>query len=228
MWNDANLFQIDGDTAHVVLLRKGTYTTQTLPQGLTNKTSMVSVPVNDGEILAVPNVPFAVAGKANGQWNLHFFAPAGTAFDAFIFGPYQPSGTRVGMEVYNGSGQLIYDTGRLPLRVLGEVAGVGTFGGFPAGRRLALFPWTQYVSVERSHPAAGVGGGATYPPFMLVSLVTTGFVSSDYSGNVTIQQVEYFSDVSGPYDASRYPGGWDGTWSNNLQNKYSVIDVTGY
>ncbi|VVE10467.1 hypothetical protein PIN31115_02590 [Pandoraea iniqua] len=227
IWNDSNYLQIDGESQHVVLIRKGTVTTTALNTGGMVPTSAVTIAVNPGEFLALssPSAPFCVAGKYKGYWTLHVLGGADSVINYWVFGPYTPSGIRVGMAVFGSDGQMIYDTGRFPLRVAGEVQGLGDFSGWPPDRTLALVPWMQYCELFRVVYSDPEPGADTVLGIGLFT--TTGFARPVGNGVIHVENTEYQRFVSGPIPKTAVPPGWEGTWSNNLQNKYSVIDVTG-
>lgn len=229
VWNDQSYVQVDGSTTHAVLLRSGAATTTAFPPQIAldpNNYSQCAITLNPGEILAFGGgAACAHAGTANNTTYLHCMAAPGSSIPYWIFGAYSPSGIRYGMEIYNESGQLIYDSGRLPIRVAGEVSGVGTFSGYPSGRTLALVPWMQHAILTRSSAPGGQFG------VVLLQTVTTGFARADGgSGTVVIAEAQYLRQQYN-YQiqvGQGEPQGWSGSFDNLLSNKYTVLDVTGY
>jgi hypothetical protein len=228
VWNNQSYTQIDGSTTHTILLRSGSVTTTALPPGLVidgNNYSQCAVTLNPGEILAFGgNGAVAHAGSAGNTAYLHVMAPPGSPVLYWVFGSYVPSGLNYGLQVFNESGAMIYDSGRLPIRVVGEVMGVGTFTGYPSGRQLALVPWTQHAILTRSSAPGGQFG------VVLLQTTTTGFARVDYTGTVFISDATYLRQqyLYQIQTGQGEPNGWSGSFDNLLQNKYTVIDVTGY
>lgn len=229
VWGDHGLYQIDGENKQVTLYAKGTVYTGAVP-GTFPQYSGVAVPVPPGMILAVASAaPYTIMAKHEGLQDVVVQGGAGTPVNYWVFGPHVPSGLRYGMEVYNANGELIFDTGRAPMRHVATVAGSGTVSGLPADRTLALAVWQQAVSVNRWLGMLGPGGAGVYPDYVMGVDVTTGFVRSLGTGMVEITNQKYFVDQTGPWPGGEgaYPTDWQGAWSNGLDNKYAVIDVTG-
>lgn len=225
VWNDSSYLQVDGYNQHMVLLRKGQVTTTALTNGRTDMPcSMCTIAVNPGEILAIPDATFNVAGKYQGSWQIHTLNGPGTTFDFFIFGPYQPSGINVGLEIYDESQRLIYDSGRLPMRVLGNVAGLGDFTVGVPGRRYALYP--NMLSCHLTRTSQGYTPGSNLQA-LLIANFTSGF--GRVSGQtVHIETTYYMATVAGPVSSSQVPQNWNIDFDNNIQNQFTVLDITGY
>lgn len=224
VWNDSSYLQVDGYNQHMVLLRKGQVTTTALTNGRTDiPCSMCAIAINPGEILAIPDATFTVAGKYQGAWQLHTLNGPGTTFDFYVFGPYTPSGTNVGMELYDGSGRLIYDTGRLPMRVAGTVTGVGDFTVGSPGRRYALYP-----NMLNCHTLRTSQGDPGSPNRAFIVATFTGGFGRVSGQSVHIQTTEYMASVAGPMSPSSIPNGWEIDLDNNVQNQFTVLDITGY
>jgi hypothetical protein len=229
IWNDSGYLQIDGVNQHICLLRKGTVNGTGIPNGINNgdpddpQTTQLAIPVNPGELVAFNGpTPTAVAGWYGNQTQFHLFGPpASSPLNYWIFGPYTPSGDRFGVLLRDGNGIPIWDTGRPPMRVVGDVQGIGTFSGYSPGRQLALICWQQYAALRIASPAQQNNGS-----YVGIQLFTAGFARADTSGNVFISNNTYTADPYGP--AYPPPGFTDGGWSNGLDNRYTVVDVTGY
>lgn len=225
VWNDASYTQIDGSTTHAVLLRSGTATTTTFQPGVAldpNNYSQCAIPLNPGEILAWSGgAACTFAGVSSGLAYLHAMAAPGSGIPYWVFGAYQPSGINYGLQIFNEAGQMIYDSGRLPIRVVGEVSGVGTFSGYAPGRTLALVPWSQHCVFNRSTGTAPQGGT------IIATDLTAGFARADSGGNVVIAEAQYMRSLytihnTDPVDLGPNP------IDNLSPNKYTVLDVTGY
>jgi hypothetical protein len=228
VWNDQNYMQVDGLNQHIVLLRKGTAIGTTLANGRTDiGCCAFTVPVNPGEIVAFNGpAPITIAGKYAGSWNVFMFgAGPGSALNYWVFGPYTPSGIRYGMEIYDDNQTLIYDTGRLPIRVVGEVAGLGDFTVGSPGRQYAIVPWMLFTQLTRTSVNIPGSGGFNY----LQQSFSAGIVGIQPGGqNVHSENITILATVAGPVAAQSIPFGWVVNIPNNLQNTVSVIDVTNY
>jgi len=227
VWNDASFLQIDGSSRHTVFRRKGTVLTQSLAQdGGLGDVSVAWIPCALDEFIAISGpTPFMLAGRLSGQMRFHVFNNPGTAVTYWVFGPYTPSGTRVGLEIYNEAGTLVYDSGRLPMRVTGEVGGLGVIQ-LPQGRTYALVPWAQHVNTQFSVMVLPPQTGQ----YFTVSSGGADFGSVDGAGLVSITYRSYWQIASAPkdLDGNGQPPEQDSSWDNGQQNKYTVLDVTGY
>lgn len=228
--NDSGSLQIDGLNQHMVLLRKGTISTASLYYGRVDMPSSYgTVAQNSNELLAIqaPGIGHSIAGRYNGTTTVYFLGTgAGAAVPYWIFGPYVPSGENYGMELFGEDGTPIWDTGRPPMRVAGSVSGLGSFTVGQAGRNYALVTVNQYGQIERGGASGPVNGGSPTNSFLSQTF------SSGYGGisgqTVSTSNNTTLGGVWGPYSAGQIPAGWTGTWTNNQQNTFSVIDVTNY
>lgn len=223
VWNDSNYLQVDGDNQHIVLLGKG-QTTGTQLNHMTGSQvgSLHIIPVPAGCFLALRGqAPWYLSGRYNGNWYINMVgAGAGSWLQYWVFGPYQPSGINYGLEVYNGSGQLIYDSGRLPLRYVQEIAGVGSWTVGQAGRDYALVPqifWTHFT--RNAQPLS-----SNTSIYVLTWLLENGLVN--VSGQ-TVTSVNQSIMADAPGQQSNVTG-YNLDVTNNLQNTVTVLDVTGY
>lgn len=224
IWNDSYGLQVDGQTMHMVFLRKATVTGTQIPNGLSSGFCQVDIPLNPGEMLAF-NTPYgaAMAGRwtGNGCMQVHFQGLPGTTLSYWVYGPYQPSGLNFGLQIRSESNQLLYDTGRMPLRYVADIQGVGTFPSVTkyAGQQLALIAYQQYCRMDILNPAQNPNGS-----WQGMQQFTTGFGRINSDGTVTVQNIAYTVDPYGPaYPPSDFANGY---WSNNINNGYAVIDVT--
>ncbi|WP_321920368.1 hypothetical protein [Paraburkholderia tropica] len=221
--NDNGTLQIDGVSQHMVLLRSGVATTGALSNSRGDVAcSTCQIAQNGNEILAIQaGVPFSIAGRYGGNTTVNIFgAGAGYQFSYWVFGGYTPSGDNFGILLKDGNGTPIWDSGRPPMRVIGDVAGLGDFTVGQAGRSYALAVQLQYGQLVRQRQAIGTDQ-------MLIQTVYAGFASINGQA-VHVENTDYLAEVVGPIASSAVPDSWDGTWANNLQNTYTVLDVTHY
>lgn len=229
VWNGSHALQIDGENSHVILLRKGSAIGTALPNSVNSPSpaySYVNISLNPGELLAL-NCPkggrTCIAGNYRGQMQVHIEGAPGVEVDYWVFGPYKPSGIRYGMEIYDDNGTLIYDSGRLPLRVVKTITGSGTFTAAAPGRRCALICRQQNVSFQVLNYAV------TQNRVSCILYFTAGFANIDSNGSVTISDEQYTADIQSNLDPNSLPDWWRlGGWNSSLDNSYVVVDVTDY
>lgn len=226
--NDSGFLQVDGMNQHMVLLRSGAIGTSALYYGRKDiAASFGTVAQNSGEILAIQawGSGYSIAGRYNGTTTVYFqgIGP-GASVPYWIFGPYVPSGQNYGLLINGADGTPLWDTGRPPMRVAGSVSGLGTFTVGAAGRSYALVAVTQYGSLDRSAAGDPASNGTQE---LLIQSFSSGYGA--ISGQtVTLSNASTLGGAWGPVPTSTAPSGWVGTWSNNQQNTFTVLDVTNY
>jgi hypothetical protein len=226
--NDSGYLQVDGVNQHIVLLGKGSSTTVALTHGRTDiPMSTCDIPCATGQIAAIQSsAPWTVAGKYGGNWTIQVYGGGpGTVVNYWLFGPYTPSGVNYGAVIYDASGNPIWDTGRLPIRPIGDVAGLGTFTVGSAGRVYALFPQQLYFRLVRTGAGSSTTSSAGY----------TNLTAFGYGGfgniigqTLTSLQDQYIASTAVDVPNNQVPVNWTCDVSNNLQNTFTVIDVTNY
>ncbi|SEJ85304.1 hypothetical protein [Achromobacter sp. NFACC18-2] len=225
VYGDSGQVQIDGSTAHITLLRKGTVVSgTTTPTGY--GTSFARIAVNAGEILAFRPAPGQYAnlyGRYNGVVSL-IVTGLGTAVDYWVFSPHQASGLNYGLQVFNESGGLIYDTGRPVMNVVGEHGGTGGPVAWAASS-VAVIPVTTYAGIDRriEYLAPGATGA---PDYMMFIIATMGLIA--ISGNTTTTANQLISQAAtGPYNAGGVgpPTGWVYEGNNGVDNRFMVIST---
>lgn len=228
VYGDSGQVQIDGSTAHITLLRKGTVVSDGSGTVTGTSTSFAKIAVNAGEILAFRPAPGQYAnlyGRYNGLVSL-IVTGLGTAIDYWVFSSHQPSGLNYGLQVFNESGGLIYDTGRPVMNVVGEHVGTGGPVGWAASS-VALIPVTTYAGIDRRIeylPAGALGA----PDYMMFIIATMGLVT--VSGNTTTSINQIVSHAAtGPYSggsgSAGPPTGWVYEGNNGTDNRFMVIST---
>jgi hypothetical protein len=220
---DDGQVQIDGSTPHLTLLRKQTIQTGTSVNPTGVNTSLGSVAVNPGEILAYRPQGGQWASVLGRNGNVVTFICTGAfiGIDCWIFSQHQPSGLNYGLQVFDGNQTLIYDTGRPIMNVLGSHDGTGgpTYWG---NGNVAVIPWQTFASLRRFIQYTDVG---TNPRFMAFVEQHMGMVR--VTGNsVTTQNMQIAANASGPYDNDNgFPVNWAYDGNNGTDNRVMVIGL---
>jgi hypothetical protein len=221
VFGDQFQVQIDGTTPHITLLRKGIGSVGVNPyRPIYGQAEII---LNAGEILAlVPGgVPLTLMRRNGNVATLGCPTANAGAFEYFIFSKHQASGVNYGMRLFDeNTGQLIYDTGRAMLNVLGTHQGVGQTGY--QSSKVAVIPGQTYADWSRTEQP--LGGNPNSPSgYVLLYEAGAGCVTTD-GGTVNVQNLRIF-DSAGPPNANPTPG-WDARGSNNLDNTLTVVDVS--
>lgn len=226
VFGDDGQTQIDGSTAHITLLRKGTVVSGAAYTLTQTDTSFAHITLMPNEILA-----FRPAGGRYG--NVHgrygntamlIVTGGQTPIEYWIFSRHVPSGLNYGMQVFDETETMIYDTGRAVMNVLGTHDGTGGPVAWNA-QGVALIPWQTYAGVERriEYLPAGALGSPDYMMF-IISTLGIGAVSGNltYSANTPIA-----ANATGPYSGSGTgaPSGWTYTGNNGVDNRFMVIST---
>jgi hypothetical protein len=224
VWNvDNSTFQIDGSTPHITLLRKGTVTT-TRRTGSGPAVAYVEIPINPGEILGYRSpVPAGSWGVFDGKQYIVCSLPADQTRDIeyWIFSKHQASGIRYGMEVYGPTGELLYDSGRPMMNIVGQVDGTGTFP--QSSSSIAVVPYQVAAQVDRGVIYVNVGPN---PDYMLTISSTIGCIGISGSTVTVANQLSAFN-ATGPFPGSQSgPVNWVGTFNNGVDNRSLVIDTS--
>ena len=160
----SNVVQIDGDAGvpNLGLLTKYTVVTTSVyassPGGSSTATDVLSLAGAVNPIVALYCVG-AVGRAATLLWmdgtNFQVVCngPVGTTIEIYIFGKPTDSGQKC-FQVFDASGNLVFDAGRAPMRVRGQWApsALGALGTLPAGPKYAAVVTS---GSSRTYQAAG-------------------------------------------------------------------------
>jgi len=224
-WGDHGLFQIDGSTPMLSLKDKGSGTTGGI-FSMSNADyvnfSLGSIPYSPGDLIALQcyGAPIALSGK-NLDGSAQVMAlGANVGFNWWRYCRHIPSGTNVGMEIYDGSGALIYDTGRPILQVVQEIGGAGDFS-LPGGRSYAVLTQRTYSRKDKDVRDNGTG-------FAWIHVdAYHGFIQSTGSGFHAVNELFAggFVSVVGRMDQQGIDFNMY-TLGGTQDNLFTVIDVT--
>lgn len=173
VFNDSGIIQIDGTYSNLQLVARGSATTsmQTLAYNTQpNGTFQYDTPYVQINFTGTTPV-FAVSGGSTvcvistavsgNSWTIGIVTPNGpTSFEWFVFDKATPSGTNVGLQVFNESGQLVFDAGQKYIRVLGSVLGV-----VPSYTSGTVSGYTNPLTYSYSYPGKKCAVGAILTPF---------------------------------------------------------------
>jgi hypothetical protein len=219
VWGDHGGFQIDGETPMVTLTRRVTVSATPLQYANSNNAyGRFLVPANPGEIIAVRcGLPLLHTGFRSGNAEYVMQGASSGTLDAWVFAPYAYTGNNCGMLVRSSDGTIIYDTSHAPMRWVRNIEGLGTFGGLPSGRNLAMVFTSMHTKVQRSvlvNPVPDTGFSAVFGNF------------AQFQGDALV----IGSDVTYAVYQEKLPSGtisYAQTWDNGLPNRYTILDVTG-
>lgn len=216
--------QIDGSTPHVTLLRKGSVQSGVATTYTQTNSSLAYITVEPGEVLAFrpQQGQWAAVWGRNGNTVTLVCTGANTVIEYWIFSKHQASGVNYGMRLFDeATGQLIYDTGRPVMNILGSHDGTGGPSSWAAAG-VAVIPWQQYAGIDRQIVYTNVG---PKPDFMAFIFAISG--TAAVSGNqVSTSNRTLFANATGPYDQTGvFPSDWVYTGNNGLDNRYLVIST---
>jgi len=225
--NGQGSYQIDGNYANLMFVRKGVASTVQAPAGdaMSNNPTRVAITVNAGEFVAYScPLPAAVAGKSGATVYINVAGPVGTQVSYWIFAA--GSGTSPsGLQVFNEQGALVFDASWKLLNVVGVSAGVGTFQ-YPTGRTYAVFPQNQQIRLQRilSYAGAQPTVYAVYER-RLYHMAASMSGSAITVGEAHVDQAVWVRLLSGGQGVVT---NWDCNQSNGNSSRYIVVDVTGF
>lgn len=216
---DSYAYQIDGSSPHITMLRKGTVQGGPAMVDTNTETCFAYITLNPGEILAFrPQAGAYGAVYARNSSNTVSLLLTGsyTTVDYWIFSKHVPSGIRYGIEVYDEYGQLIFDSGRPVMNVIGSHDGVGGPVGWGASG-IAVVPWQTYAEIERR--VTGQAAGA----MQLLAIFTLDVIG--VSGNQTTVQTRRMAGAELTTTSNLIPHNWPYKGSNNVATRYMVIST---
>ncbi|HYG07642.1 MAG TPA: hypothetical protein VD865_14720 [Stenotrophomonas sp.] len=209
----SNAFQIDDNYQNLFLRHKGTIATTLVSNPTYNTTYTVAVTVSGcrgvpmiASRCGVPCHSYAGPTGTPGEYLISFIVmgPLGTVIDYYVFDVLgTDEGSNFGIKVWNAAGQLQFDAGKKPMRVVDYFADQETGPRtYPSGRTYAV----ALAGGGGSNSLSG-GGGAGYV------ILTSGAV---VAGNVV--QATFFQILGG-----------SGGGTNMRQTFFAlVLDVTNY
>eukprot|EP00456_Euglypha_rotunda_P025897 TRINITY_DN20890_c0_g1_i2.p1 TRINITY_DN20890_c0_g1~~TRINITY_DN20890_c0_g1_i2.p1 ORF type:complete len:214 (+),score=39.05 TRINITY_DN20890_c0_g1_i2:106-747(+) len=210
----------------LTLYRKGV--AQSGPfQGSGTLYSEAWIGVGNGDLVAINSNGslVSVVGKRDGNLVVAVLNEEWRNVEYFVFRIHEPSDARYGMQIFDGNGNLTYDTGRPPLNLIAEVGGPGDYWQ-TGGRKYAVVPATCYFGVKQEIVLVGVGPRPDYMGFVYA---TADFFRT-FHDLVRVERPEYYVQAYGPYANGSGQLGWltPGEWSNNQNTKFLVVDVTNF
>jgi hypothetical protein len=124
VWGSHGAFQVDGDFKHLVLHSVINTTTTQGHEGdsgtIGSRTAWQTIPSISNPIVAVRSGNVCCVGEwdtANSRFRVHTEAGTGTAVSIYIFG--EPgAGANYGLQVFNASGQMVFDATHKPMRAV--------------------------------------------------------------------------------------------------------------
>jgi len=158
---DGGVFQIDGTYRNLFLRYKTTLTTTSAFGGGMFTGSLTSV-ANYG---SVANAVIAVRcsygatvyynSPSTHDFQIAVQGPIGTTVDVYVFGEPAAAGASYGLQVWNDSGQLVFDALQKPMRVVGQLVTptLGSTISTPSGRTCAcVIHGGFYADVQNAGP----------------------------------------------------------------------------
>ncbi|MHC0508793.1 hypothetical protein [Achromobacter aegrifaciens] len=183
------------------------------------ETCFAYITLNPGEILAFrPQAgAFGAVYGRNGSNTVSLLLTGSyTTVDYWIFSKHVPSGIRYGIEVYDGNAQMIFDSGRPVMNVIGSHDGVGGPVSWGASG-IAVIPWQTYAEIERR--VSGQAAGS----MMLTAIFTLDVISA--SGNQTSVATRRMAGAELITSSNLIPQNWPYKGSNNVATRYMVIST---
>ncbi|WP_045158763.1 hypothetical protein [Stutzerimonas stutzeri] len=223
--NGAGSYQIDGDYANLMFIRKVAVSTVSFAsgQGTSNNPSQASITLNGGELFAFACAsPSAFVGRSGNTVYVNVAAHPGAIVTFYVFA--RGSGTsNFGLEVYDAAGSLTFSSSWELLNILGVTSGAGNFN-YGSGRTYAVIPQSQYIRLVRTTTYQG-----TQPNIYVVYNRSLYYQAvSINSGSISVAEAPVhvaawvFLESSGGGVI-----GWDIDVNNGGTTRYVVVDVSG-
>lgn len=181
----SNAVQIDQDHLNFALKASGSKTLSLTVGGATAlKYAPVTVTGATAPLVAIrptsgTGFVHAIAlygtSVSGSTWTFNFIGPDGDTFDYFVFDKYTAiaDATKVGLEVYNASGEVTYQSVDKPLRIVGVGPSVL---GLDAARDYAAVQVNP--SFSETYVYRDLGGGSwTYKSYVSSMLLGAGYTS---------------------------------------------------
>lgn len=219
--NDAGAFQIDSELRALTIRNKGNVTSGFFEPG--TSTSYASIPVSADSIIAfrAPGLKVAPVAQWLGSLRLAVYGAQLANIAYWEFGPHISGGQNVGMQLFDASGNLNYETSRGTFNYVITQVGTGSLG-LAGGRTYAVIPTVLFAGMRRYMETTGGGVG----DYFLIAIVSTDMAQLD-SSSLTVTREEYHAYVNGPFSsATPVPIGWGDDFNNGQTTQYIVVDVT--
>lgn len=226
VFGDDGQVQIDGSTAHITLLRKGTVVSEAAHGVTQANSSFAYIQLMPNEILAFRPAAGQYANVYGRNNNVVSMIATGgnTRIDYWVFSRHVASGLNYGLQLFDEQQTLIYDTGRPVMNVIGTHEGTGGPVAWNA-QGVALIPWQTYAGINRWFVWLPAGATGAYEYMMFISS-TLGLGA--VSGNQTLSQnTDIAANATGPYNGSGAgpPIDWAYEGNNGLDNRFMVIST---
>jgi hypothetical protein len=215
-FNAAGSFQIDGTYPQFVLRRKVVVTTNTWVDGNNGygySTGTVTV-AGDEVVALASSVACGVTVLQGTSLRLVSLGATGTSITVYVFGQITTTGSGVGLQVFNTSGAVVFDSTQKPLVMVGFPIGEGNFS-YGAGRSFAAMCINQYLKVVDTRTFAGGFESQRLQ-------ITQGLVKS-ISGGLNISNALLY-DTTNVFDPNQTDV--DRTIPAGTPNRHIAVDVT--
>lgn len=221
---DNGNWQIDADVPTLALRRAGRVASQQYTNGSTtnSRPTRVAIQLNDGEILALSCTSHCALGAKEGNVAyVYVDAPAGQIVEYFIFAPGSASVSSSGMQTFDASGRITFDSGWRLFDVRHILFGHEA-ANLPGGRKYAFVHAMINVSIYYTRVVNG------QPPNSFISNVRgTSFTGVSINGG-SIRAASTTIDVAATAPRAGTGVGFYETYTNNVNPASIIIDVTNY
>jgi len=223
-FRDGGGYQIVSDTPMLSLDRVVVVTGGPLDPDKGYSTAFVWM--ENGEMVSVHTggKQVAVIGKYNSNLMLAVMGESYPSIECYVFRPHRPSGQNFGMQIFDGAGNMTYDSGRAPFNIVAETWGPSPDYWLPAGRKYAVVVASTFVEIETFVVYTGVGVQVDYMTFETCS---TDFFRT-FHDRVMVERLLYHQVVRGPYPYSQPTSVQNYKANNNQPSRFFVVDVTNY
>jgi hypothetical protein len=215
--NDNGTFQIDGEYPQFVLRHK--YDVHTTNERTGDNSGSDTyfygfVTVYDDEILAIRSSGFAAVVSKQGNTTMIMARSPNALVECYVFGQVFDVGSHFGMQVFNSTGTLVFDSAQKILAMVGFVTGEG-WNYYQPGRKYAAICCNQSLVITEDYYSAG---GFDYR----TSYASRGgiFAVDGALGIFHQQYWKFTEDLSSGYNVQAIV--------STVPNRHIVIDVTNY
>lgn len=187
--------------------------------------SRVFFPMEYGEMVAVQTdgKQVSVIGKQDNNLILAVMGEHYPTLEFYVFRAHRSSGQNFGMQIFDGAGNMTYDSGRAPFNIVTETWGPNDYW-LAGGRKYAVVVASTFVEIETFVVYTGVGVQVDYMTFETCS---TDFFQT-FHDLVRVERVLYHQVVRGPYPYSMPTSVQNYKANNNQPSRFFVVDVTNF